>query len=146
MIHSGHCFSKAMIPLGESHCPAVILFASYGSPGRGNAEFNPTKYFSTPVEFGPNQVVPMRVEDRADGNLHAGLEKIGVLLSETEAFDMMDRYAYMVSIRLSNDLKEQFYQVSGGHAGCLAALTRLLDTAPVSIWHMLLATIYVSHN
>lgn len=121
---------KTMIPFFDD-CPKIILFASYGFPGRGNAGFDPAKFFKTPVEFGPSQVIAMRSEDSLDDD--EKLDKIGILLNEAEASDMMDRCGHTGGFLLAPDLRERFYHISGGHAGCLAALIGVLGRTPVSM-------------
>lgn len=43
--------------------PKVVLFPSYGYPGRGNAGFDLAKFCKTPVNLRPSQVIPIRPND-----------------------------------------------------------------------------------
>ena len=61
------------------------------------------------------------------------LDKIGILLNEAEASDMMDRCGHTGGFLLAPDLRERFYHISGGHAGCLAALIGVFGRTPVSM-------------
>lgn len=136
-------FFKAMIHIGGSYCPTVILFASYGSTRRGNSGIDATKYFQTPVQLGPDQIIPMREEEISDSELGA----MGILLNHHDSRDVTERYSLTVgNVRVSNELVEHLYQVTGGHAGCLSALLKLFSDKKVSIWHMLLAIIYPCRN
>lgn len=128
-------FFKSIIPFQNPESPYVILFASYGSPGRGYAGFYESKYFKMPMELGPQQVLSMRPEESfttdskpADSN---GQNCFSLLLGEEEAVDVMKRSN--CSLPLSSELMEELFSISDGHVGCLAALVGLLDRAKVSV-------------
>lgn len=73
--------------------PRVILFASYGSPDRGNAGFNPEKYREMPIVFAPGVLISMRVEEFYDDQ-----NRLRLLLNDEDATDVMNRYISAVGL------------------------------------------------
>lgn len=120
------------------YCPFVVLFTSYGSPGRGNMGFDQKKYVKTPMTFDAEQIVPMRpVEFK-----YSRATSIGLLLEEKEAFDLMERYTSIFNyhrLHPSADLRRELLWISDGHIGCLTGLLIVLGRVPVSPLHLLLA-------
>lgn len=115
--------------------PRVILFASYGSPDRGNAGFNPEKYCKTPMDFPPGALISMYAEEFYDEQRGCDDQnRLGLLLNDEEATDVMNRYISTVGpLPLSKDLMDEFFLITNGHAGCLVALMGILGRASVSI-------------
>jgi hypothetical protein len=113
----------------------VILFASYGPPDRGNAGFNPEKYRKTPMVFAPGALISMRVEEFYDELTGCDNQnRLGLLLNDEEATDVMNRYISAVGpLPLSKDLMDEFFLISSGHVGSLRALMGVLERASVSI-------------
>ena len=125
--------------------PFVVLFSSYGSPGRGYEGFYGQKHIKTPMVFAPKQQISLRSE--IDDNLPIFVQSgestelhtcrpVGLLLKEDEAIDVQTRYASAAmqpSPSLSADLKRELFLISGGHAGLLVGLVNVLPNIPVSV-------------
>jgi hypothetical protein len=127
--------------------PFVILFSSYGSPGRGYEGFNPQKHHKTPMVFAPEQQIGLRPDESIDRDLPISIwsggstemhtcRPVGLLLEEDEAIDVLTRYASTAiqpPISLSADLKKELFLISDGHAGLLLDLVSVLKRVPVSV-------------
>jgi hypothetical protein len=125
---------KAVEPhLGVS--PFVILFSSYGSPGQGFAGYDGEKH----MVFAAGQQISLRSDENIE-DYHSTLllswKPVGLLLDEDEAIDIVTRLtlaAPQLSPPLSADLKKGLFLISGGHAGLLTSLVRVLENVPVRI-------------
>lgn len=129
-------FFKAIIPFNAAESPCVMLFASYGSPGRGNSGFYEQKYFKTPMDFGPSQLISMRAEESFDEEAMDCDDQngLGLLLDAEEATDVVKKYIDAVGPpSLSKDLMDELFLISNGHVGCLTALMGVLGRAAVSV-------------
>ena len=114
--------------------PFVVLFASYGSPGRGNAGFNQEVYIKTPMDFHAPQMISVR----PDESVLDFWDPVGLLLEEDEATDIMNRYEPTAGYPfLSSELQRHLFLITGGHAGALTSLLGLLPKVPVSVLHNL---------
>lgn len=129
-------FFKSIDPL--PYCPFVVLFTSYGSPGRGNMGFDQKKHVKTPMTFDAEQIISMRPVKFEYGPANS----IGLLLEENEAFDLMDRYTSIFNyhhLHPSADLRRELFWISDGHIGCLTGLLIVLGRVPVGPPRLLLA-------
>ena len=123
----------------------VILFSSYGSPGRGCEGFNRQKHIKTPMVFAPNQQISMRpgIDDNLPIFIQYGesaelraCRPVGLLLKEDETIDLLTRYtsaAMQPSPSLLADLKRELFLISGGHVGLLIGIVDILPRVPVSV-------------
>ena len=124
--------------------PFVILFSSYGSPGRGYEGFNGQKHIKTPMVFASDQQISMRpeindnlpvlVQSGESAELRA-CRPVGLLLKEDEAIHVLTRYALAAmqpSPSLLADLKRELFLISGGHVGLLIGMIDILPDIPVS--------------
>ena len=130
-------FFKDISPF-DTGASRVILFASYGSPDRGNAGFNPEEYCKTPMDFASGALISMRAEESLDDETidYDDQNDLGLLLNDEEATDVMNRYITAVGpLPLSKDLMDELFLISSGHVGCLVALMGVLGRASVSILH-----------
>ena len=125
--------------------PFILLFSSYGSPGRGYVGFDEQKHIKTPMSFAPKQQISLRPEkDIADDlpismrsgkstELHT-CRPVGLLLKEDEAIDVLTQYApTAIQPSLSADLKRELFLISDGHVGFLVGLADVLPDVPVSV-------------
>jgi hypothetical protein len=124
--------------------PFVILFSSYGSPGRGFEGFGGQEHIKTPMVFAPKQQISLRPEKDFDDNLPIFIQSgkstelhtcrpVGLLLGEDEAMDILTQYAIESSLSLSADLKKELFLISDGHVGLLTSLVDILLKVPVSV-------------
>jgi hypothetical protein len=122
--------------------PFVILFSSYGSPGRGYEGFDGQKHHKTPMVFAAGQQIAMRPDESINHNLPISIQSgessrpVGLLLEEDEAIDVLTQFASTTiqpRISLSADLKKELFQISDGHAGLLLDLVPVLKRVPVSV-------------
>jgi hypothetical protein len=126
------------------YSPFVVVFSSYGSPGRGNEGFDERMHIKTPMAFAPEQLISMRPNESIGANPPISIwsdEKstdlnifrpVGLLLEKDEAIDVMKRCT-STSLPLSADLKTELFLISDGHVGVLRALLGALGEVPVSI-------------
>jgi hypothetical protein len=122
--------------------PFVVLFSSYGSPGRGNAGFYEEMHNPTPMKFGPNMLISLRpdkhvnpsqlITTRPDGSIDVHTTRpVGLLLEVDEATDVMKRNAPVTGYRfLSADLESNLFLISDGHVGVLRAIIAVLPGVP----------------
>jgi len=117
----------------ETGFPFVILFSSYGSPGRDYAGFSKQKCEKIPMVFAPGQQIGMRPDESIDRDLPISirssestewhtLQPVGLLLEEDETIDLLTRYTSAVMqprLSLSADLKKELFLITDGHAGLL---------------------------
>jgi hypothetical protein len=129
---------KAIEPvLGGS--PFIILFSSYGSPGRGFAGYDGEKHILTSMIFAAEQQISLRLDENIDEYQPIQWRPwrpVGLLLDEDEAIDILTRYTLTTihpSPSLSADLKKGFFLISNGHVGLLTSLVRVLQDVPVSV-------------
>jgi len=122
--------------------PFVILFSSYGLPGRAYEGFNPPKHRKVPMVFAAEQQIAMRPDESINPDPPISLQSdessrpVGLLLEEDEAIDVLTQFASTAiqpPISLSADLKKELFQISDGHAGLLLDLVRVLKRVPVSV-------------
>jgi hypothetical protein len=122
--------------------PFVILFSSYGSPGRGYEGFDGQKHHKTPMVFAAEQQIAMRPDESINPNLPISIQSgessrpVGLLLEEDEAIDVLTQFASTTMqppISLSADLKKELFLISDGHAGLLLDLVPVLKRVPVSV-------------
>ena len=61
----GELWAAFFKAIGQSNpkAPFVVLFASYGSPGRGNAGFNQDVYINTPMDLHAPQMISVRPDE-----------------------------------------------------------------------------------
>ena len=124
--------------------PFILLFSSYGSPGRGYVGFDEQKHIKTPLHLAPEQQISMRLEKDID-NLPTFIQSststelrpcrpVGLLLKEDEAMDVLTQYAPdTIQLSLSADLKRELFLISDGHAGLLTSLVNILVKVPVGV-------------
>jgi hypothetical protein len=135
--------------------PFIILFSSYGSPGRGYVNFE-ERHIPTPMVFAAGQQIALRPDESIDNRLPMARKStrsstwrpVGLLLDEDEAIDIVTRYASAAtpSPSLSEEAKKGFFQVSGGHAGLLTSLVNGLQDIPVSVPHHLHSKVFNGSN
>ena len=127
--------------------PFVILFSSYGSPGRGYEGFDRQKHHKTPMVFAAAQQIAMRPDESIDRYLPTLIQSderiemytirpVGLLFDEDEAIDVLTRYASAAvqpPLSLSADLKKELFLISDGHPGLLLDLVLVLKRVPVSV-------------
>ena len=117
--------------------PFVILFSSYGLPGRGFTGYG-EKYIPTPMVFDAGQQISLQSDEHIEDYHSTFLpfwKPVGLLLDEDEAIDIMTRHIFAASqlSLLSADLKKQLFLFSDGHVGLLTSLVRVLENVPVRI-------------
>ena len=118
--------------------PYILLFTSYGSPGRGFVGFNEEKHRKIPLIFAPEQQISLRADENVRGyNPFRApfLTPVGLLLEEDEAMDVVTLITKQMQSRpsLTEDLKEGLVLFSGGHIGLLKSLLSALNGIQVSI-------------
>ncbi|BCR92041.1 uncharacterized protein ACHE_70884S [Aspergillus chevalieri] len=91
--------------------PYILLFTSYGSPGRGFVGFNEEKHRKTPLIFAPEQQISLRADENVRGyNPFRApfLTPVGLLLDKDEAMDVVTLITKQMQSRpsLTEDLKE----------------------------------------
>ncbi|RAH40266.1 uncharacterized protein BO95DRAFT_457555 [Aspergillus brunneoviolaceus CBS 621.78] len=86
----------------------------------------------TPIVFKPHQQISLRPEETAE--TAPRWKPVGLLLDETEAHEILDRYVPIVISNgadiLTKELKHGLFLVSGGHAGLLVSLADALELIP----------------
>jgi hypothetical protein len=118
--------------------PFIVLFSSYGSPGRGFAGYD-EKHIKIPMVFAAEQQISMRPDENIEGYRPHPLQTwipVGLLLDENEAIDVSTRFASYgmhPGVSLTADLKKELFLVSDGHVGLLVSLIGALRLVPVSI-------------
>lgn len=102
-----------------------ILFSSYGSAGASPVE---VKHGTSPI-FLPSQRISLEWEDHHD--LDA---PVGLLLKRNEADDLIRRLCKVEpdNPELDQELGDQLFELSAGHAGALAGLVESIVTHHVS--------------
>ncbi|RAH75635.1 uncharacterized protein BO66DRAFT_445672 [Aspergillus aculeatinus CBS 121060] len=108
-----------------------VLFTCYGA-GMTHGGGGQTLPTPTPINFQLHQQVSLRPEEGIYH--HPGRKQVGLLLSENEAYNVLDQY---VPSNISNGadiltegLKRGLYLASGGHAGLLVSLVDALEQVP----------------
>ncbi|OJJ94765.1 hypothetical protein ASPACDRAFT_64920 [Aspergillus aculeatus ATCC 16872] len=108
-----------------------VLFTCYGA-GMTHGGGGQTLPTPTPINFQLHQQVSLRPEEGIYN--HPGRKQVGLLLSENEAYNVLDQY---VPSNISNgadiltkELKCGLYLASGGHAGLLVSLVDALEQVP----------------
>ena len=131
-------FFKA-IELSVGASPFVILFSSYGSPGRGFAGYDGEKHIPTPMVFAAEQQISLRPDESINKYQPINWRPwrpVGLLLDEDEAMAVLTLYPSATICpppSLSADLKKGFFIISNGHVGLLTSLVRVLQDVPVSV-------------
>ena len=130
-------FKRVEPDVGRS--PFIILFSSYGSPGRGFTGCDEEEYIPTPMVFAAEQQISLRPDENIEeyGPIEwRSWKPVGLLLDEDEAIDILTRYTSATIYpppSLSADLKKGFFIISNGHVGLLTSLVRVLQDVPVSV-------------
>jgi hypothetical protein len=142
-------FFKRIVPLVS---PYILLFTSYGSPGRGFVGFSEKRHMQTPLIFAPEQQISLRADEniryydpwRAD----LLLTPVGLLLDQDEALEVVTLITKHMQPRpsLTEDLKKGLALFSGGHIGLLESLLRALHGVSVSIPTLLVPGIEFSSH
>jgi hypothetical protein len=93
----------------------------------------------TPMVCAAGQQISLRSDENIE-DYHSTLllswKPVGLLLDEDEAIEIVIRHtlaAPQLSPPLSADLKKGLFLISGGHAGLLTSLIRVLEKVPVRI-------------
>ncbi|OJJ83793.1 uncharacterized protein ASPGLDRAFT_91495, partial [Aspergillus glaucus CBS 516.65] len=115
--------------------PYILLFTSYGSPGRGFVGFNEEKHRKTPLIFAPEQQISLRADENVKyySPFRAPLlTPVGLLLDKDEAMEVVALFTKQMQPRpsLTEDLKEGLVIFSGGHIGLLISLIGVLHKVP----------------
>ncbi|RAH63999.1 uncharacterized protein BO66DRAFT_406762 [Aspergillus aculeatinus CBS 121060] len=113
----------------------VVLFTCYGSAGSEPGWATTTMRElpgKTPMVFKPHQQISLRPEESEE--TAPRWKPVGLLLDETEAHEILDRYVPIVISNgadiLTKELKHGLFLVSGGHAGLLVSLADALELIP----------------
>lgn len=119
----------------DSRWPYILLFTSYGSPGRGFVGFSEKTHTQTPLIFAPEQQISLRADGDYDPFQAHLLTPVGLLLDQDEALEVVKLITEQMQPcpYLTEDIEKGLARFSGGHIGLLRSLLGALHGVSVSI-------------